>query len=231
MQAGVGTGLGSDYARFGDSLQDPGPRPRQRQVPSVGGKGSSSVSREAAVTSLNSSSFDDSIPMQDNEYAQKLKLLRIISKDVSTDVNTKSAEFSTTNYAPRQKSTFAQSRDSLGGYHTRVPISWNAEAVVACYNRNGERNSGTHDVIKELIDKEEKNKEEEDVKNGKKIRRNFFGRLSGSFSFVFDSLGLLLFVSPLFTVTALTSLFFFVLLEPFFILLFLMLLLFLHLFL
>jgi hypothetical protein len=225
----TGTGMISDYMRFGDTRADSRPNSTHRERPPSGAKGGG-VSREAAVTSLNSNSFDDNMTMQDNAYAQKLKMLRAHSKDVNTDVNTKTAEYSTTNYAPRQRNTFSQSRDSLGAHHTRVPISWNAEAVVACYNRQGERNSGTKDVIKELIDKEERNKEEEDVKNGKKVRKNFFGRLSETFSFIFDSLGLLLFVSPVFTVSALTSFFFFILLEPFFFLLFSVLLLFCHIF-
>ena len=223
-----GTGSGSDYMRFSDSRQDSRSNSASKERPPVGVKGG--VSREAAVLSLNSNSHDDNMTMQDNAYAQKLKMLRTLSKDVNTDVNAKTAEFSTTNYAPRQRNTFSQSRDSLGAYHTRVPISWNAGAVVACYNRQGERNSGTKDVIKELIDKEERNKEEEDVKNGKKVRKNFFGRLSDTFSFIFDSFGLLLFVSPLFTVSALTSFFFFILLEPFFLLLFILLLLVFHIF-
>jgi hypothetical protein len=229
----TGTGMGSDYMRFGDTRANSRSNSTHRERPPLGAKGGG-VSRAAAVTSLNSNSFDDNMMMQDNAYAQKLKMLRAhskdVNKDVNTDVNTKSAEYSTTNYTPRQRNTFSQSRDSLGAYHTRVPISWNAEAVVACYNRQGERNSGTKDVIKELIDKEERNKEEEDVKNGKKVRKNFFGRLSDTFSFIFDSLGLLLFVSPVFTVSALTSFFFFILLEPFFFLLVIVLLLFFHFF-
>ena len=78
---------------------------------------------------------------------------------------------------------------------------------------------GTADVIKELLEKEKKNTQEEELRNGIRVKTGFSVRLQESASFLFDSLTLLLFSSPIFAVAVLVCFFFFVTLEPFFFLL------------
>lgn len=131
------------------------------------------------------------------------------------DSGTNSTESHTITYVPRRANSF--STGSLKPFgHGVVPMSRNTQSVVACYNRHGDRNMGTADVIKELMEKEKKNTEEEELRNGIRVKTGFSGRLRESSSFFFDSLSLLLFTCPLFAIAALVSFFFFVTLEPFF---------------
>ena len=156
---------------------------------------------------------DSSIEMTENAYSTELRRLQNVSKNrQNTNTQTKNAEFQTKNYLPMISEQFC-SEQSFG--QLNMLVSRNTSSVVACYNRNGERNSGAKNVLKEIIEKK-LHSSEENNENEKKNSSRFRQYLKVAGKFLFDSLTLLLFKSPLFTIISLTSFFFFILLEPLF---------------
>lgn len=166
---------------------------------------------------------ESTIEMTGNSYSAELRKLQNVSKDrqnVNMKYQTKNTEYQTKNYLPRISEQFC-SEQSFGQSDMVTPR--NTSSVVACYNRSGERNSGAKNVLKEIIEKELRVIDNNAAGNEKKNSKRFILRLELVGIFLFDSLSLLLFRSPIFTFISLTSFFFFIFLEPlFFILSFLL---------
>lgn len=163
---------------------------------------------------------DSPIQMTGNTYSAALKKLQNETKDRQkeniqnriTENQTKNTEFSTDNYLPRVREQFC-SEQSFG--QLSMLVSRNTSSVVACYNRNGERNSGAKNVLKEIIEKERMSSDEY-VENENKNLKHFRQRLKITGKCLFESLTLLFFTSPIFTSISLTSFFFFIFSEPLF---------------
>lgn len=186
--------------------------------------------RRSVLSELNKE--DSPIQMTGNTYSAALKKLQNESKDrqkehilnKNTENQTENTEFSTSNYLPRIREQFC-SEQSFG--QLSMLVSRNTSSVVACYNRNGERNSGAKNVLKEIMEKERMSSEE-CVENENKNSKYFRQRLNVTGKFLFQSLTLLFFKSPIFTFISLTSFFFFVFSEHLFFILLLLIFLFYH---
>ena len=156
---------------------------------------------------------ESTMEMTGNAYSAELRKLQNVSKDcqnMNMKYQTKNTEYQTKNYLPRISEQFC-SEQSFGQSDMIAPR--NTSSVVACYNRSGERNSGAKNVLKEIIEKASENTA---TGNEKKNSKRFNQRLKLVGVFLFDSLSLLLFRSPIFTFISLTSFFFFIFLEPLF---------------
>ena len=167
---------------------------------------------------------ESAMEMTGNAYSAELRKLQNVSTKDRQNMNmkyqTKSAEYQIKNSLPRISEQFC-SEQSFGQSDMIAPR--NTSSVVACYNRSGERNSGAKNVLKEIIEKELEASGNTATGNERKNSKCFNQRFKFVGVFLFDSLSLLLFRSPIFTFVSLTSFFFFIFLEPlFFILSFLL---------
>ena len=166
---------------------------------------------------------ESTMEMTGNSYSAELRKLQNVSKDrqnINMKYQAKNTEYQTKNYLPRISEQFCS--EQLFGQSDMITPR-NTSSVVACYNRSGERNSGAKNVLKEIIEKELRASDNNTGGNEKKNSKRFMQRLKLVGIFLFESLSLLLFRSPIFTFISLTSFFFFIFLEPlFFILSFLL---------